>query len=403
MGAAAAVSLVAIVGLGPARRWLVHRYSGDYTPPSGATAGEPGAAESPVSLRIVATGFVQPTDIQFVPGLPNTAVVLEKGGHARVVQLSNTVAKPGGVVLDEAVKTDSELGLLGLAFHPKWRQNGLFYVNENPAAGPLRTEIVEFRSLPADLGKRSAERVRTVLSVEQPYQNHDAGQLAFGPDDKLYIGLGDGGWRADPKGNGQNLGTLLGSILRIDVDRPEDGRQYAVPADNPFVDRSGARPEIWAYGLRNPWRFSFDPSGRLIVADVGQDAWEEVDIVARGDNLGWNVREGRHCFSPKTDCPSRGLVDPVFEYGHDQGQSITGGYVYTGKAIPSLSGRYLAADFAQGRLWALALGNGNEPAAAESLGKFAYLISTFGRDASGELYVGDYASGALLKLVPSNG
>ena len=354
-----------------------------------------------VNWTVVARGFPRATDIQFVPGLAGAAVVLQQTGEARLLTVPATGAAGAGsspLVFEVEVHSYSELGLLGLAFHPRYEQNGLLYVNYTPK-GPLRTRIAEWKLERERLGKERAKELRVLLEVEQPYSNHNAGQLAFGPDGMLYIGLGDGGSADDPHGHGQNLGTLLGSLLRIDVDRRDPGLPYAIPKDNPFVQRAGARPEIWAYGLRNPWRYSFDPRGRLIAADVGQNHWEEVDIVERGANLGWNRREGRHCFPIGSSCDAKGLVDPIFEYPRSDGISITGGYVYEGKTLSELRGKYVFGDYGSGRIWALDLPEANKPATARVLGVWPRTIATFGRDAAGEIYAGDYASGEILRLV----
>jgi glucose/arabinose dehydrogenase len=357
-----------------------------------------------VDLEVVGRGFTQNTDIQFVPGRPELAVILQKNGVAKVAKLAASApaeADASPTLLQIPVHVESELGLLGLAFHPKFEQNGLFYLNYNPKQGKLRTRIAEWHVAPDAIESSSATEKRVILEVAQPFRNHNAGQLVFGPDGYLYIGLGDGGSAGDPEGNGQNLGALLGKMLRVDVDRKDPGLEYAVPPDNPFVKRGGARPEIWAYGIRNPWRYSFDPKGRLIVADVGQDAWEEITIVAAGENHGWRIREGKHCFDPKEGCRSEGLVDPIFEYGHDLGQSITGGYVYTGESLPALAGQYIFADFVTGRIWALPLPADRGAVEAKLLGEFSRTVATFGRDASGEIYAGDFATGEILKLVPA--
>jgi glucose/arabinose dehydrogenase len=216
----------------------------------------------------------------------------------------------------------------------------------------------------------------------------------------LYIGWGDGGWRGDPHNNGQNPMTMLGSMLRIDVNGRSGGRDYAIPQDNPFVRREDGLAEVWAYGLRNPWKYSFAPDGRLIVADVGQDEYEEIDIISRGGNYGWNIREGRHCYRPSSGCRTNELIDPVYEYSHEEGQSVTGGYVYTGERISDLKGRYIFGDFVQGRVWALDLADKNSAMQAEvyTLGKWPLMISTFGRDHDGELYVADFAGGAIYRM-----
>jgi glucose/arabinose dehydrogenase len=242
--------------------------------------------------------------------------------------------------------------------------------------------------------------VSVLLEVEQPYSNHNAGQLAFGPEGYLYVGFGDGGWRGDPHGEGQNPGTFLGAMLRIDVDRIPPGKSYGIPPDNPGLKIRGAVPELYAYGLRNPWRYSFDPSGRLVVADVGQDRFEEVHIVEGGANLGWPIREGRHCYEPRTQCPTQGLTDPVFELPRAEAASITGGYVYLGRRLPWLDGRYLVGDFLTGGLWALELPQkASGRAKSKKLGVFPYRFSTFARDHQGEIYSAGYVSGKLLKLV----
>jgi glucose/arabinose dehydrogenase len=355
---------------------------------------------SPVlRLRTVASGFTLPVDLQFVPGADGLAVVLEKQGRARLVQLGGDgEASPGREVLSLPVRSSSELGLLGWAFHPRYRDNGLFYLNDNPSQGALRTRISEWQLPVAQLGQQPPRLLRVLLEIDQPYQNHDGGQVEFGPDGFLYIGIGDGGSRADPQGNGQNLGSLLGKMLRIDVDAQPS---YAVPPDNPFLHVPGARPEIWAYGMRNPWRFTFDPRGRLIAGDVGQDRFEEVDWIERGDNQGWNVREAAHCFAPPEGCADSGMIDPIFEYGRDAGNSITGGQVYLGQRIPRLRDKYVFGDYQSGRLWALQLPEQRgERGQAEYLGRFQHAFSAFARDASGELYALDHTRGLILRIDP---
>ncbi|HEX6767476.1 MAG TPA: PQQ-dependent sugar dehydrogenase [Polyangiaceae bacterium] len=362
-----------------------------------------------VDFEPVGLGFSQATDIQFVPGAGLRAVVLQKTGTARVVTFPGfgapaterrpAQAKDAPLLFEVEVRDSSELGLLGLAFSPKFRENGLFYVNYNPKSGEMRTRIAEWFVPPSRIGAEPAKERRVILEVTQPYSNHDGGCLAFGPDGMLYIGLGDGGAAGDPQGNGQNLGSLLGKMLRIDVARKDAGREYAVPPDNPFVGKGGARPEVWAYGLRNPWRYSFDPKGRLIAGDVGQDLWEEISLVERGKNLGWKAREGFHCFSPKEGCRTAGLVEPLFEYDRSLGISVTGGYVVTGKRVPALVGRYVFGDFGTGRLWALDLPDAPKRVSATYLGRFAYAFSTFGRDADGELYAADFGPGGIYRLV----
>jgi glucose/arabinose dehydrogenase len=237
-----------------------------------------------------------------------------------------------------------------------------------------------------------------VLIVKQPFANHNGGQLAFGPDGYLYIGMGDGGAANDPFGNGQKPDTLLGKLLRIDVE--SGARPYMVPSSNPFVGREGVLPEIWASGLRNPWRFSFDRhTGNLFVADVGQNKYEEVNFRSSsskgGENYGWNVMEGMHCFRSKT-CDSSGLVLPVVDYNHKAGCSVTGGMVYRGTAIPSLDGTYLYADYCSGRIWGLRKSNGHW--ISTELADTELSISTFGEDEAGEIYVADHDSGSIYQI-----
>lgn len=362
----------------------------------GANPSTPAApnAGPRITIAKVASGFTQPTDVQFPPGRSDLAIVLGKKGTAWWVRPADGST---GRWFTVDVSTASEQGLLGLAFHPKFAENGLFYLNYTlPRSGTTR--IAEWSvASGADPTAATPTEKRVLLEVPQPYANHNAGQLQFGPDGFLYIGLGDGGSGGDPHGHGQNPNTLLGSMLRIDVDRAGEGTPYAIPPDNPFVGNAAARQEVWAYGLRNPWRYAFAPDGRLVVADVGQNAWEEVDIVEKGGNYGWNVREGRHCYEPARNCATDGLIEPIFEYGRDLGASITGGYVYDG-AIAELKGRYLFGDFATGRVWALELPDGVRPVEAVELGKFPIALVTFGRDAAGEVYLADFGEGVLYRF-----
>lgn len=347
----------------------------------------------PVRLEPAISGIVAPTDLAFVPGHEDQLVVLSKGGTAWLV--SRGMAPVSWFTLD--VATSSELGLLGIAFHPDFASNGRFFVDINPLfrrSKRIETQILEMYTDPTTLGPPVAKRV--ILEIEQPYQNHNGGQIAFGPDRMLYIALGDGGFRDDPHGNGQNLGTLLGAILRIDI----NSAPYAVPADNPFVNQPGARPEIWAYGLRNPWRFTFDPRGRMVVADVGQDTLEEIDLVARGDNLGWNIREADRCFEPAQGCQTEGLVEPIWRYGRDEGISVTGGVVCRGGG--PLAGRYLFGDFATGRLWALDLPDERRAVSTvNALGRFSLSPTAFVCTPTGDVLVTDFRQGGVYRIVPT--
>lgn len=281
----------------------------------------------------------------------------------------------------------NEEGMLGLAFHPRFRETGEFFVTYS-LKGEKRVEhLARFRVSKADPDRADPASEEVVLTVDQPYWNHNGGSIAFGPDGCLYWGLGDGGSRDDPFGNGQKLDTLLGKILRIDVDRPEAGRGYAIPADNPFVGRSAARGEIFAFGFRNPWQIAFDrDTGLLWAADVGQDLLEEVDIVTKGGNYGWSLREGTQLFGPRPDAGAA-PIEPVWEYDHQVGKSITGGFVYRGKQVPVLEAAYLYADFVSGRLWALQLDAATGRATNLEIPWNGLPIFGFGTDADGEAYV----------------
>ncbi|MEQ1502730.1 MAG: PQQ-dependent sugar dehydrogenase [Myxococcota bacterium] len=350
----------------------------------------------PVHLELVTADVPQPTDLAPIPGTDRW-VVTSKSGTAWLVTPGQAPVR--WFAID--VATTSELGLLGIAFHPRFTDNGRFYVNATPKLPDHdETQILRYHVSPRTVGSPGAPepvREQVVLAVTQPFQNHNAGQIVFGPDGMLYVGLGDGGYRGDPHGNGQNLGTLLGSMLRLDVDAAEP---YAVPPDNPFVGQVGARPEIWAYGLRNPWRFTFEPStGRMIVADVGQDKIEEIDLVRRSDNLGWNVLEGYACYAPSTGCRTEGMVGPIWTYRHGpSGISVTGGVVWT--APGPLTDRYLFGDYGSGRLWAMAVPASGPATEVAALGRFTSAPTAFARAPDGTVWVADFAAGAVFRIVP---
>lgn len=402
LGVAAGVTAAGLASCNAVKRQLVAAMTPDYTPEATAADGGTPVATSAgvvvVDLKEVAAGFSNITDLQFVPGKPGTLLVLEKNGALKWLSLPDGAR---GTLLTLEVLTVSEMGLLGLAYHPGFERNGRVYLNFTIKEGRSDVSVVEEWRFPAPFDVRTRpERVKRVMTVEQPYPNHNAGQLQFGPDGYLYVGWGDGGLANDPHGHGQDATTMLGSMLRIDVDREEGGKPYGIPADNPFLGRPDHLPETWAIGLRNPWRYSFDPQGRLIVADVGQNKWEEITLLEKGSNAGWNIREGAHCFKPATGCRTEGLQDPIFEYGRELGQSVTGGYVYLGSKLPHLHGRYIFGDFLTGRIWALELPERNTQARADVLGKWPILISTFGRDLDGELYAADFGSGKIFRLSP---
>lgn len=288
-------------------------------------------------------------------------------------------------ITDRVNRGGNEEGLLGLAFDPGYQENGYFYVYYS--ADNSRRSVVSRFSVDRDnplVADSQSELI--IMEVAQPFSNHNGGQLAFGPDGYLYVGLGDGGSAGDPQGNGQNLGTILGSILRIDVNGLSVTGDYKIPVDNPFVDTADAQAEIFAFGLRNPWRFSFDrETGLLWTGDVGQNTWEEINIITRGSNYGWNIMEGFHCYSPAAGCNQSGLTLPVFEYDHSQGCSVTGGYVYGGDKIPDLQGHYIYGDYCSGNIWVLDY-NGTTTRNT-LLVESGLHITSFGEDLSGNLYI----------------
>ncbi|MCE9606969.1 MAG: PQQ-dependent sugar dehydrogenase [Planctomycetia bacterium] len=285
--------------------------------------------------------------------------------------------------------TENEEGFLGFAFHPKFKDNGQFFVFYTKKDAPAHTSVVSrFHAASAGAATADPATEKEVIRIPQPFWNHNGGTIAFGPDGMLYIALGDGGLFNDPEKNGQNLATLNGSILRLDVDHQDEGLGYAVPKDNPFVGRKDARGEIWAYGIRNIWRLAFDrKTGALWAADVGQDIWEEIDIIVRGGNYGWNKREGMHQFRPEGSQPKPEYIEPIWEYHHDLGRSITGGSVYRGSKVPALQGKYIYADYVRGTVWALAYDATKQKVLANQEIKGNVLpVVSFGEDEAGEIY-----------------
>lgn len=299
---------------------------------------------------------------------------------------------------------ENEEGFLGMAFHPKFKENGEFFVYYTTADGPPHTSVISrFKVHKDDPNKADPDSEEELLRIAQPFWNHNGGTIVFGPDGYLYIGMGDGGAANDPQGNGQKMGTLLGKILRIDVDHRDAGKNYASPKDNPFVDMPGARPEIWALGIRNVWRIAFDrETGKLWAGDVGQDTWEEIDIIERGGNYEWNLSEGLGEFVVPTPAGGRARrrapgpapdkivgrrIPPIFEYHHDIGKSITGGNVYRGKKVPDLNGKYLFADYVSGQVYALEYDekDGSAKRVLKIDGNTMPVLS-FGEDEAGETY-----------------
>jgi glucose/arabinose dehydrogenase len=341
------------------------------------------------------TNLIQPDDTS---GL---IYVTEQGGVIWAFSPDN--AQQANIFLDLTDRVNrggNEEGLLGLTFDPDYQENGYFYVYYS-AADPTRSVLSRFSLDQENTDVADPDSEVIIMEVEQPYSNHNAGQLVFGPDGYLYIGLGDGGGAGDPLGNAQDVSTVLGSILRIDVSGLSGPGDYEIPADNPFVGTEGAREEIWAYGLRNPWRFSFDSeTGLLWAGDVGQSAWEEIDIITEGANYGWNIMEGSHCYSPSTGCDQSGLTLPIYEYDHSEGRcSITGGYVYGGEIV-SLQGYYIYGDYCSGDIWALVY-EGDVVTENMLLVESGLSITSFGEDLEGNLYI-LARQGGIYTLVQTN-
>ena len=346
-----------------------------------------------VQWQPVVSGLVHPVYVTHPGDGSGRLFIVEQAGIIRIFKNGSLLTMPF-LDISSKVLSGGEQGLLSVAFHPQYSSNGRFFVNYTAigVGAPYKSVIAEYHVSTTNLDVADTSE-RVLLEVPDLYTNHNGGQNLFGPDGYLYIGLGDEGGAGDPQNNGQNLGTLFGKVLRIDVN---GALPYAIPSDNPFLGTAGARGEIWAYGLRNPWRFSFDRcDGRFFLADVGQATWEEVDIIQKGGNYGWNIMEGPACYV--SGCTPIGLP-PVAYYNHTLGDcSITGGYVYRGTASPALTGWYLFGDFCTGRLWGLRETSPNNwtmtQAAQTGLG-----ISSFGEDQNGEVYIVDYNGGALYRV-----
>jgi glucose/arabinose dehydrogenase len=370
----------------------------------GSSSPAPNPAPNPppqLALSSFVSGLTAPLGFEVPNDGTGRLFIIEQAGTIRIIQ-NGFLLSPAFLDITAKIESGGEKGLLGLAFHPSFSTNRRFFINYTRRISlQLQSVISEFAVSAVDPNQADPASERQLLVVDQPFDNHNGGQLAFGPDGFLYIGFGDGGSGGDPLGNGQNLQTLLGKMLRIDVDSsPAAGKQYAIPADNPFAS-SGGLPEIWAYGFRNPWRFSFDrPTGRLFAGDVGQGDFEEVDLVTRGGNFGWNIMEGDHCYPPGTpSCNTTGLILPINEYAHDAagGTAIIGGFVYHGSAIPGLAGTFVFGDLASGHVWGLqevAQGNWQRTLVLTH----NLTVSSFGQDPDGELYLIDYGNGAVLRL-----
>ncbi len=347
---------------------------------------EAGTTNTRVSLTKVATDLAQITDMQFLPASNSRALVTKKEGELVLIDLSN---QSNTVLGSIPVRTASEQGLLSVAIAPDFTDSQRIFLHTTPKKGAARTEIAEYT---LDLLDNSLRKERVLFEYEQPFPNHNGGAIRIGPDEHLYVGLGDGGWRNDPKANGQNFKTPLGGILRLSIESSE-----VIPSDNPFIQDSAVHDLLWSTGLRNPWKFDFLPDGRIIVADVGQNAIEEISIASAGSNLGWNVWEGDSCV--ESDCPAidtRGttFTTPIYTYTHDVGQSITGGVYLKGEH--PYTGGFLFGDFVSGKIWVLS-GVTTDFTAVE-LHQSALNISTFGQSPDGNVYVADFGSGDLYKM-----
>lgn len=384
--------------------------AGTESEPTATPAAIPAATPPQVRFEVAFPGLPnleRPIAMVEVPGQGTMLVALQDG---RILSFAkNEGASALETVLDHRQKVSrsgNEEGLLGLALDPSFEKNGYLYAYYSAASGSRRTVLSRFSTSGDGAALRAGPASELIiLEVPQPFSNHNGGALAFGPDGTLYLGLGDGGSAGDPRGNGQDLKTnLLGSIIRIDVRAATKAKPYAIPPDNPFAaSPGGARPETWAYGLRNPWRFSFDrETGKLWAGDVGQGAREEIDIVERGLNYGWNVMEGFICFKPSSACPQTALTLPVIDYERDAGAcSVTGGYVYRGKALPALRGWYVYADFCNGAVWAFnsaGATQGSRPHVAQLRARGPN-IASFAEDSVGELYILAF-DGNIYRLVP---
>lgn len=371
-----------------------------------------------------ADSWRRPVQIVARPDDADLLVILEQGGRIRTVRQStpSAASTPFVDLSDRVSFGTNEEGLLSLCFHPKFTENLEFFVYYS-AASPRRSVLSRMKAVREGstiVGDPASEKV--LLEVPQPYWNHNGGTALFGPDGMLYLSLGDGGAAGDPKNSGQDLSSLLGKVIRIDVDRAGTGTPYAIPADNPFVGRPDARPdarpeaqpEIWAWGLRNVWRMSFDTAtGVLWGGDVGQNAWEEINVIVRGGNYGWRLREGRRAFARGGEARGE-MIDPIIEYPHRDGLSVTGGHVYRGTRAPEWQGVYFYADYNYGTIWGVRTARDADGAASESVGvgpvrqlqrRGGLLISSFGETLDGELYLcgfegGERGPGAIYRLLP---
>jgi glucose/arabinose dehydrogenase len=359
-------------------------------PPASTTSDQPWRLQ----LVSIVEGLEQPVHATHAGDGSGRLFVVEKAGRIRVVRDGVLASEAFLDITDRVGASGSEQGLLSVAFHPRYGTNGLFFVNYTDLQGD--TMVARFR-VTSDANRADPASETAVLTVEQPAANHNGGQIAFGPDGYLYIGMGDGGGAGDRYENAQNHGVLLGKMLRIDVDA---GEPYGVPPDNPFVGTEGARPEIWSMGLRNPWRFSFDrTTGDMFIADVGQNRLEEINFEPAGQggaDYGWNIMEGGECYQPSRLCEREGLVEPIAEYGHEHGCSVTGGMRYRGRGVPAFGSAYFFGDYCSGTIWMLT--TMNDRWTMTHLLDSDISLSSFAEDEQGELYVLDMSEGTMYRL-----
>jgi glucose/arabinose dehydrogenase len=380
------------------------------TPSSSAASGAAPATTAfdpthvAVGFDTVVDGLDAPLGVVNAGDGTDRVFVPQQGGRIRIVRDGRLVDQPF-LDISDRITSGGERGLLGVAFHPGFPGDPRVFVDYTDLSGD--THVSSFRVDPASPDRIDPATEQLLLFVKQPFPNHNGGAVVFGPDGFLYVSLGDGGGGGDPQGNGQSLKTLLGKILRIDIDTQTAGRAYGIPADNPYADGAdGGLAEIWLWGLRNPWRMSFDRATRdLWIGDVGQNEWEEIDVqragAPGGTNFGWNRMEGSHCFSPPSGCEEPSLVLPQAEYGHDQGCTVIGGDVDRGTAQPLLAGGYLFADYCSGRVWAInpSVDGLREPTVVAETG---HNFSAFGEDEARELYAVDISEGTLLRVTATS-
>jgi glucose/arabinose dehydrogenase len=368
-----------------------------------ATPTPPRPRSFTLSVEPVQSGFERPVYLTQPDDGTDRSFVVEQSGRIRVIANGRLLESPFLDITSLVLSTGGEQGLLSMAFHPSYKSNGIFFVDYTRQ--PDGATVVARYRVSGDPNVADPNSASTILTIAQPQANHNGGLVQFGPDGYLYIGAGDGGGQGDQHGatgNGQNLDVLLGKLLRIDVSR----EPYAIPSSNPFANKPGARPEIWAWGLRNPWRFSFDrATGDLYIADVGQDTYEEVDFQpassSGGENYGWRLMEGKHCFESRLACLRPGLTLPILEYSHQSGCSITGGYVYRGSKYPWLSGLYFFADYCTGITWSAERSASGAWEMTQRM-KVDLQVSSFGQDRAGELYLLGHNDGTIYRLVSTS-